>query len=106
MGKKTDSAPVEYEVVLTCGGESPPLTRVDTSRQFRKPSTVVPTEALLSSRRRKDLAGGENAARVMLNWALTGSASGQELAEVGSGGRFAVLSHETHAVPALAGQRE
>ena len=42
----------------------------------------------------------------MLNWALTGSASGQELAEVGSGGRFAVLNHETHAVPALAGQRE
>ena len=40
----------------------------------------------------------ENAARVMLNWALTGNATGQELAEVGSGGGFAVLNHETHAV--------
>ena len=40
----------------------------------------------------------ENAARVMLNWALE-NATGQELAEVGSGGCFAVMSHETHAVP-------
>lgn len=45
----------------------------------------------------------ENAARVMLNWALA-NATGQELAEVGSGGCFAVLNHETHAVPL--GQRE
>ena len=45
----------------------------------------------------------ENAARVMLNWALA-NATGQELAEVGAGGSFAVLNHETHAVPL--GQRE
>ena len=45
-----------------------------------------------------DCSRDENAAHVMLNWALTGSACGQELAEVGSGGRFAVLSHETPAV--------
>jgi len=32
----------------------------------------------------------ENAARVMLNWALFGNAAGQELSEVGSGCRIAV----------------
>lgn len=40
----------------------------------------------------------ENAARVILNWALSW-ASGQELAEVGSRGCFTALSQETHAIP-------
>jgi hypothetical protein len=34
----------------------------------------------------------------MLNWALA-NVTGQELVEVGSGGCFAVMNHETHAVP-------
>lgn len=43
----------------------------------------------------------ENAARVMLNWALTGSANGQELTGVaGSGRSLAALNRETHAVMA------
>jgi len=40
----------------------------------------------------------ENAARVILNWALQ-MASGQELAEMGSRRGFAVLNHETPAIP-------
>jgi len=40
----------------------------------------------------------ENAARVILNWALRW-ASGQELAEVRSCRGFAALKHETHAIP-------
>jgi len=43
----------------------------------------------------------ENAARVMLNWALFGNATGQELSEVGSGGRLAVQNHETPSIVAV-----
>ena len=39
----------------------------------------------------------ENSAKVMLNWALFGNPSGQELAEVWSGDN-AVLKHETHSI--------
>lgn len=44
----------------------------------------------------------ENAARVMLNWALVGNATGQELSEVGSGCCLAVKNHETPLIAALA----
>jgi transposase len=40
----------------------------------------------------------ENAAKVMLNWALTGSATGQELTEAWSGGSSAVSKCEIPAV--------
>ena len=42
----------------------------------------------------------ENAARVILNWALK-RASGQELAEMGSRRGFAMMNHETPAIPFL-----
>jgi putative transposase len=44
----------------------------------------------------------ENAARVMLNWALTGNVTGQELSDVGSGCCLAVKNHETPPIVALA----
>lgn len=44
----------------------------------------------------------ENAARVMLNWALFGNVTGQELSEVGSGCCLAVKNHETPLIPAFA----
>lgn len=40
----------------------------------------------------------ENAARVMLNWALFGNATGQELSEVWSGRSFATMKQETPSV--------
>ena len=40
----------------------------------------------------------ENASRVMLNWALFGQPTGQELSEVWSGGSLTALKHETHSV--------
>lgn len=40
----------------------------------------------------------ENAARVMLNWALLGNATGQELSEVWSGRSFATMKQETPSV--------
>jgi putative transposase len=40
----------------------------------------------------------ENAAKVMLNWALTGSATGRELTEAWNGGSSAVSKWETPAV--------
>jgi len=46
----------------------------------------------------------ENAARVMLNWALHGHATGQELSEVGSQRGLLVLNHETSPVTAFAVQ--
>jgi putative transposase len=44
----------------------------------------------------------ENAARVMLNWALYGNATRQELSEVGSRCGLPVLNHETPLITALA----
>jgi len=44
----------------------------------------------------------ENAARVMLNWALFGNVTGQELSEVGSGRCLAVKNHETPLIAAFA----
>jgi len=48
----------------------------------------------------------ENAAKVILNWALTGSATGQELTEAWSGGSSAVSKCKTPAVLAQPIQRE
>ncbi len=48
----------------------------------------------------------ENAARVMLNWALYGNAARQELSEVGSRCGLPVLNHETSPVTASAAQVE
>ena len=111
-----DTAPSTFLTLLKSKAEEAGLQWCEVPTRQVKPSQTchrcgVQRKKTLAERIHRCRCGAEcsrdeNAARVMLNWALTGSASGQELAEVGSGGRFAVLSHETHAVPALAGQRE
>lgn len=111
-----DTAPSTFLTLLKSKAEEAGLQWCEVPTRQVKPSQTchrcgIQRKKTLAERIHRCRCGAEcsrdeNAARVMLNWALTGSASGQELAEVGSGGRFAVLSHETHAVPALAGQRE
>lgn len=44
----------------------------------------------------------ENAARVMLNWLLSGDAGGHELSEVGSGCRVVVKHHVTPLIAVVA----
>lgn len=110
-----DTAPGAFLATLNSKAEEAGCEWVEIPTRLVKPSQTcyrcgIQRKKPLSERRHVCACGAncsrdENAARVMLNWALE-NATGQELAEVGSGGRFAVLSHETHAVPALAGQRE
>lgn len=45
-----------------------------------------------------DCSRGVNAAGVGLSWELIGRSSGQELSEVGCGGRFTEVNHESLAV--------
>lgn len=108
-----DTAPGAFLATLKSKAEEAGCEWVEIPTRQVKPSQTchrcgIQRKKPLSERRHACACGAncsrdENAARVMLNWALA-NATGQELAEVGSGGRLAVLNHETHAVPL--GQRE
>lgn len=103
-----DTAPATFLTLLKSKAEEAGLQWCEVLTRQVKPSQTchrcgVQRKKPLSERAHRCECGAacsrdENAARVMLNWALTGSATGQELTEVGSGGSFAVLNHETHAV--------
>ena len=103
-----DTAPSTFLKLLKCKAEEAGIEWVEVPTRTVKPSQTchrcgAQRKKPLSERQHVCACGAacsrdENAARVMLNWALTGSASGPERAEVGSGGSFTVLNHETLAV--------
>lgn len=103
-----DTAPSAFLATLKSKAEDAGCEWIEVPTRQVKPSQTCHRCGLqrkkpLSERRHVCACGAncsrdENAARVMLNWALE-NATGQELAEVGSGGCFAVMSQETHAVP-------
>ena len=105
-----DTAPSTFLNLLKSKAEEAGLQYVEIPTRQVKPSQTchrcgVQRKKSLSERKHVCDCGAncsrdENAARVMLNWALTRSATGQELAEAWSGGGIPVLKCETHSVPA------
>lgn len=103
-----DTAPSAFLATLKSKAEEAGCEWIEVPTRQVKPSQTcyrcgIQRKKPLSERRHVCACGAncsrdENAARVMLNWALE-NATGQELAEVGSGGSCTVLNHETHAVP-------
>jgi putative transposase len=110
-----DTAPGAFLTTLKSKAEEAGCEWVEIPTRLVKPSQTchrcgIQRKKPLSERRHVCACGAncsrdENAARVMLNWALA-NATGQELTEVGSGGCLAVLNHETHVHTAQADWRE
>lgn len=111
------AAPAQFLIILECKAAEAGIQWIEVPTRQVKPSQTchrcgAQRKKSLNERRHVCPCGtncgrDENAARVMLNWALTGKPaveSGQELAEVWSGSRFAAMKHETPSVPVLAGQ--
>ena len=100
-----DTAPSTFLNLLKTKAEEAGSLWVEVPTRQIKPSQTChrcgsQRKKLLSERKHQCNCGAscsrdENAARVMLHWALFGNATGQELSEVGSGGRLPVKNHET-----------
>lgn len=107
-----DTAPSTFLNLLKTKAEEAGSLWVEVPTRQVKPSQTChrcgsQRKKLLSERKHQCDCGAscsrdENAARVMLNWALSGNATGQELSEAGSGCRLAVQNRETPLIAALA----
>ncbi len=107
-----DTAPFTFLKLLKTKAEEAGSLWVEVPTRLVKPSQTchrcgIQRKKLLSERKHQCDCGtscsrDENAARVMLNWALFGNVTGQELSEVGSGCCLAVKNHETPLIAALA----
>lgn len=107
-----DTAPSTFLNLLKTKAEEAGSLWVEVPTRQVKPSQTchrcgIQRKKLLSEREHRCDCGAscsrdENAARVMLHWALFGNVTGQELSEVGSGCRLAVKNHETPLIAALA----
>lgn len=107
-----DTAPSTFLNPLKTKAEEAGSMWVEVPTRQVKPSQTchrcgIQRKKLLSERTHRCGCGAscsrdENAARVMLNWALTGNVTGQELSEVGSGCCLAVKNQETPPIAALA----
>ena len=101
------TAPAQFHQILKSKAEEAGIIWVEVPTQIVKPSQTcyrckVQRKKKLSERWHSCDCGAscdrdENAARVILEYALS-KVSGQELAEVGSRGGFAMLNHETPAI--------
>jgi putative transposase len=102
------TAPTQFHSLLKSKAEEAGAVYIEIPTRQVKPSQTChrcgsQRKKLLSERKHACDCGAncsrdENAARVILNWALLW-ASGQELAELGSHSCFMALNHETHAIP-------
>jgi putative transposase len=107
-----DTAPATFLNLLKVKAEEAGSLFVEVPTRQVKPSQTchrcgAQRKKLLSERKHQCDCGAscsrdENAARVMLNWALLGNVIDQELAEVGSGCCLAVKNHETSSIAACA----
>ncbi len=107
-----DTAPSTFINLLKTKAEEAGSLWVEVPTRQAKPSQTchrcgIQRKKLLSERKHQCDCGAscsrdENAARVMLNWALFGNATGQELSEVGSGCSLAAKRHETPPIAACA----
>lgn len=103
-----NTTPGAFFSLLKCKAEEAGVQWVEIPTREVKPSQTchrcgVQKKKTLSERRHlcpcgADCSRDENAARVMLNWALFGNVTGQELAEVWSGRSFAAMKQETPSV--------
>lgn len=101
------TAPAQFHQILKSKAEEAGIIWIEIPTQTVKPSQTcyqcrIQKKKMLSERWHSCQCGAscdrdENSARVILNYALA-KVSGQELAEVGSRGCFAMLNHETHAI--------
>ena len=104
------TAPTQFYQLLKSKAEEAGVLWIDIPTREVKPSQTcyqcgIQKKKLLSERWHQCDCGAncsrdENAARVILNWALKW-VSGQGLAEMGSRRGFAVLNHETPTIPLL-----
>jgi putative transposase len=102
------TAPTQFYQLLRSKAEEAGIIWVDIPTREVKPSQTcyrcgIQRKKSLSERWHRCDCGAncsrdENAARVILNWALNW-ASGQELAQMGSRRSFAALNHETPTIP-------
>ncbi len=100
-----NTTPGAFFNLLKCKAEEAGIQWVEVPTRAVKPSQTchwcgAQKKKPLSERRHECPCGAncsrdENAARVMLNWALMGNATGQELSEVWSGRSFATMKQET-----------
>ncbi|MDP2762808.1 MAG: transposase [Sideroxyarcus sp.] len=107
-----DTAPSTFLSLLKTKAEEAGSLWVEVPTRQVKPSQTCcrcgsQRKKLLSERKHQCDCGAscnrdENAARVMLHWALFGNVTGQELSDVGSGCCLAVKNHETPLIVALA----
>lgn len=107
-----DTAPSTFISLLKTKAEEAGSEWVEVPTRLVKPSQTchqcgIQRKKLLSERKHHCDCGAscgrdENAARVMLNWALFNNAAGQELSEVGSLRCLQALNHETPTITALA----
>ena len=107
-----DTAPSTFINLLKTKAEEAGSLWVEVPTRQVKPSQTChrcggQRKKLLSERKHQCGCGAscsrdENAARVMLHWALFGNVTGQELSEVGSGCCLTVKNHETPLIAALA----
>jgi putative transposase len=103
-----DTTPSAFFKLLKCKAEEAGIDWVEVPTRIVKPSQTchrcgTTVKKPLSERWHRCLCGvncsrDENAAQVMLNWALLGRPTGQELSEVWSGRSLTTLKHETHSV--------
>lgn len=103
-----NTTPSAFLNLLKCKAEEAGIAWVEVPTRLVKPSQTchrcgIKVKKPLSERWHTCCCGAncsrdENAARVMLNWALCGCPTGQELSEVSSGGSLTMLKHETHSV--------
>ncbi|OIP14409.1 MAG: hypothetical protein AUK53_05385 [Betaproteobacteria bacterium CG2_30_59_46] len=107
-----DTAPSTFLNLLKTKAEEAGSLWVEVPTRQVKPSQTchrcgIQRKKLLSERTHRCSCGAscsrdENAARVMLNWALVGNVTGQELSEVRSRGSLPTLIQETPPIAALA----
>jgi putative transposase len=103
-----NTTPGAFFSLLKCKAEEAGVQWIEVPTREVKPSQTchrcgVQKKKTLSERCHvcscgADCSRDENAARVILNWALFGNATGQELAEVWSGRSFAAVKQETPSV--------
>jgi putative transposase len=103
-----NTAPGAFFNLLKCKAEEAGIQWVEVPTREVKPSQTchrcgVKKKKTLSERQHSCSCGANcsrdiNAAKVMLNWALTGNVTGQELSEVWSGRSFATMKQETPSV--------
>ncbi|MFI4937286.1 MAG: RNA-guided endonuclease InsQ/TnpB family protein [Candidatus Berkiellales bacterium] len=103
-----NTTPGAFFNLLKCKAEEAGIQWVEVPTREVKPSQTchrcgVQKKKALSERWHECPCGAscsrdENAARVILNWALYGNATGQELSEVWSGRSFATMKQETPSV--------